>query len=189
MTQPRPRIAVLLGDPGAVVRWGLPVVSSLTRLGAAMTTGGLALVVAVLPRPSGGASWAAGMRLVAFAAAAWTVLAVAELVFTYGSVAGRPLTSAQFGDELSLFATQVGVGRALLGIVVAVAVLAAVALVVRTPTGAAWTSLLAVAALRRPVAGIGAARAGRTAGRCAGQSGLSRLARVGAAAPIARIAA
>ncbi|OJV80873.1 MAG: copper resistance protein CopD [Cellulomonas sp. 73-92] len=139
--------AVLLGDPGGVVRWGLPVVSSLTRLAAAMTTGGLVLVVAVLPRPSGGASWPAGMRLVAFAAATWTVLAVAELVFTYGSVAGRPLSSSQFGSELSLFATQVGVGRALLGIVVAVAVLAAVALVVRTPTGAAWTSLLAVAAL------------------------------------------
>lgn len=137
--------AVLLGDPGAVVRWGLPVVSSLTRLAAAMTTGGLVLVAAVLPRPGG--AWAAGMRLVAFAAAAWTVLAVAELVFTYGSVAGRPLTSAQFGDELSLFATQVGVGRALLGIVVAVALLAAAALLVRTPTGAAWTGLLAVVAL------------------------------------------
>jgi len=142
--------AVLLGDPGVVVRWGLPVVSSLTRLAAAMTTGGLVLLAVVLPRGATagpGSAWAAGARLVAGAAATWTVLAVAELVFTYGSVAGRPLTSPRFGDELWLFATQVGVGRALAGIVVAVALLAAVALVVRTPSGAAWTSLLAVAAL------------------------------------------
>jgi putative copper resistance protein D len=140
--------AVLLGDPGGVVRWGLPVVSSLTRLAAAMTTGGLVLVAAVLPRRTPKvAAWSAGMRLVGFAAATWTVLAVAELVFTYASVAGRPLTSAQFGDELWLFATQVGVGRSLAGIAVAVALLTAAALVVRTPTGAAWSSLLAGAAL------------------------------------------
>jgi len=158
--------AVLLGDPGGVVRWGLPVVSSLTRLAAAMTTGGLLLVAAVLPRRAArGArrvpadpeppsdqvrrtdAWSTGTRLVVGSAAAWTVLAVAELVFTYASVAGRPLTSTQFGDELWLFATQVTIGRALAGIVVAVAVLTGCAIVVRTPAGAAWTSLLAIAAL------------------------------------------
>ena len=142
--------AVLLGDPGSVVRWGLPVVSSLTRLAAAMTTGGLVLLTAVLPRPARGrtsGAWDAGLRLVGACAVAWTILAVAELVFTYASVAGRPLTSGQFGDELWLFATQVGIGRALAGIVVAVALLAAVVLVVRTPTGAAWTGVLALAAL------------------------------------------
>ncbi len=158
--------AVLLGDPGTVVRWGLPVVSSLTRMAAAMTTGTLVLVLAVIPRHAqddraragtgagtrAGTSgppdpWSLGMRVVVAAAAAWTVLAVAELVFTYGSVAGRPISSGQFGSELWLFATQVGVGRALAGIVIAVAVLTACALVVRTPTGAAWTSLFALAAL------------------------------------------
>ncbi len=142
--------AVLLGDPGALVRWGLPVVSSLTRIAAAMTTGALVLLAAVLPRRphnEPGDAWSTGGRLLAISAGTWTVLAVAELVFTYGSVAGRSPTSAQFGDELWLFATQVGIGRALAGIVVAVAVLTACALVVRTPTGAAWTSLLALAAL------------------------------------------
>lgn len=172
--------AVLLGDPGTVVRWGLPVVSSLTRLAAAMTCGTLVLVAAVLPvrtstnaqanaaadarrgaaTGAGGGrrsartatagpadAWSTGVWLVGVSAAAWTVLAVAELVLTYGSVAGRPLTSGQFGDELWLFATQVGIGRALAGIVVAVAALTACALVVRTPTGAAWTGVLTVAAL------------------------------------------
>lgn len=154
--------AVLLGDPGPAVRWGLPVVSTLTRLAAAATAGSLVLLGTVLPfrpaqagvgaagggRPGGpGGAWRAAATVAAVAASAWTVLAVAELVLTYAQVAGRPLTSERFGDELWLFATQVGIGRALAGIVVATACATACALVVRTPTGAAWTALLAVAAL------------------------------------------
>ncbi|HWB34794.1 MAG TPA: cytochrome c oxidase assembly protein, partial [Rugosimonospora sp.] len=173
--------AVLLGDPGAAVRWGLPVVSALTRLAAALAAGGLVLLAAVLPwrpswadkrapgaeksphrgrpaaSPAGRAgragptspptpAWPTAARVTAVAAGTWTVLAIVELVLTYAQVAGRPLTSERFGDELWLFATQVGVGRALAGIVVATGALTACALVVRTPTGAAWTALLAFAA-------------------------------------------
>ena len=143
---------VLLGDPGPVVRWGLPVVSALTRLAAAATAGGLVLTAAVLPwHPTerGGAAptaWTVGVRVTAVAAGLWTLLAVTELVLTYAEVAGRPLTSDRFGDELWLFASQVAVGRALAGIVVATATLAACVLVVRTPTGVAWAALLAVVA-------------------------------------------
>ncbi len=138
--------AVLLGDPGAVVRWGLPAVSVLTRLAAALAAGSFVMTAAVLPRRTADGAWAMGQRLAVVSAGAWTVLAVAELVFTYAQVAGRPLTSERFGDELWLFATQVGIGRALAGIVLATAAMTACALVVRTPTGAAWTCLLVLAA-------------------------------------------
>ncbi len=40
----------VLGDPGAVVRWGLPVVETLGELAAALTLGSLVLAIAVLPR-------------------------------------------------------------------------------------------------------------------------------------------
>lgn len=178
--------AALLGDPGWLVRWGLPVVAALTRLAAALTAGALVMLVAVLPRrwgtDSGGSAatrlatgtktdgdgtrpaarraavtagtstdtsgiWPAATRLAAAAAGTWTVLAVVEMVLTYASVAGRPLGSGQFGEELWLFATQVGLGRALAGVVLVTAAASACALVVRTPSGAAWTALLPLAAL------------------------------------------
>src|SRR3712207_4131795 len=42
----------VLGDPGTLVRWGLPVVETLGQLAAALTVGSLVLAVCILPRRS-----------------------------------------------------------------------------------------------------------------------------------------
>lgn len=150
-------LAPILGDPGALVRWGLPVSSVLTELAGSVTLGALVLAGAVLPwagRAGGqrggvvlGRAWPAALRVAAVAAAAWTLIGVVHLVLTYANVAGRPLADVLSGDELGVFVTQVSLGR-ILGVGVLVAALVAnLALLVRTPTGVAWTGLLVVVAL------------------------------------------
>ncbi|MDM7829997.1 cytochrome c oxidase assembly protein [Cellulomonas sp. MW9] len=147
----------LLRDPGAAVRWGLPVTATLTELAGAVALGALVLAVCVLPR-AGASERGRGMRadgraypvslLVAgWAAGVWTVACVVNLVLKYASVAGRPLDSASFGQELGVFVTQIELGRALLVITMVAAVVTALCLVVATPTGAAWTAALALVAL------------------------------------------
>ncbi len=157
--------APVLGDPGAVVRWGLPVSSVLTELTGAVTLGALVLAGAVLPwagrpgpararqpEPAGpldalGRAWPTSLRVAGWAAAAWTLLALVHLLLTYANVAGRPWSAVLGGDELGVFVTQVSLGRILLAGVVVAAVVTVLALVVRTPTGVAWTALLVVVAL------------------------------------------
>ncbi|MEN0128248.1 MAG: cytochrome c oxidase assembly protein [Brevundimonas sp.] len=147
----------LLRDPGAAVRWGLPVTSTISDLAGSVAIGGLVLAVCVLPR-AGSSERARGVRadgrayprslLVAgWAAGVWTLALLVKLVLTYASVAGRPLDSASFGQELGVFVTQIELGKTLLLVTMVAAVVTALALVVATPTGAAWTAALALVAL------------------------------------------
>lgn len=152
-------LPVLLQDPGPAVRWGLPIASTLTDLAGSVVLGALVLAVCVLPRTTDGATvrgsgprasgraYPRTLLVAAWAAAIWTVFDVVKLVLKYASVAGRPLSSASFGQELGLFVTQIELGRNLLLITTIAAVVTALSLVVATPTGAAWTTVLVFVAL------------------------------------------
>lgn len=160
----------LLGDPGAVVRWGLPAVTGLADLAAAVTLGALALGAFVLPRGGGrarpdgappvdaaprpdagparpGAAWPSALTVAALASGVWTLLALAELVLAYANVAGRPVGGEGFDAELGLFVTSITLGRTLLGVVALAAVTCVVALLVTSPRGALLAGLLAATAL------------------------------------------
>ncbi|MGV8966197.1 MAG: cytochrome c oxidase assembly protein [Cellulomonas sp.] len=160
-------LPVLLRDPGPVVRWGLPLSQTLVELAAALTIGSLALAVCVLPRRAPAARTAAGQRgqqrrakavvdgraypavltLAGVAAAVWTALSLIQLVLTYASVAGRPIGGETFGAELGVFVSDISLGRTLLSVTVVAATTSVLALAVATPTGAAWTTALAILAL------------------------------------------
>ncbi len=142
----------LLGDPGAVVRWGLPTTTALADLAGAVTLGALALAAFVLPRgtdrtASDGRGWIAALVIASVAAGAWTVLALLRLVLVYANVAGRPVGGAAFGAELGLFVGDITLGRILLGVVVIAAVTCVVVLLIGTPRGALVAGLLAASAL------------------------------------------
>lgn len=144
----------VLRDPGAVVRWGLPVVSTLSELAASMTLGGLLLLATVLVRrpagdrrPGSDAVLRATSGVTALAAGGWTLSAVLELVLTYANVAGLSPADPAFGSELGQFVTQFELGRVLLVAVVAAAVVTALALLVTSPAGAAWTAVVVLVAL------------------------------------------
>lgn len=158
--------ASLLGDPGALVRWGLPVATMAMRTSAAVTIGALALCALVLPAPAGGAdaaadraaagraeapasgrAWSLAARLAAVAAGAWTLSAVVVAVFTFARSAGRPVGGATFGDELGYFLTELSLGRHHLAGVLVVAALAVACHAIGTPRGAAWCSVAAFVAL------------------------------------------
>ncbi|RMI08655.1 cytochrome c oxidase assembly protein [Cellulomonas triticagri] len=137
-----------LRDPGALVRWGLPVASTTTEIAASATLGGLLLLATLLVRRAGSeAVVRAASGITAVAAAVWTLAAVVELVLTYANVAGLPLTDPAFGGELGQFVTQFELGRVLLVVAVAAAVVTALALMTTSPVGAAWTAVVVVVAL------------------------------------------
>lgn len=118
----------LLADPGALVRWGLPVVDVVVSAAGALTIGALVLAAVILPRAAGaagggrtrrsgpavdGAAWPLAQRTAAWAAVVWTLALVVQLVLTYSSVSGRPLGGAQFGTELGIFLTEIELGQAM----------------------------------------------------------------------------
>jgi cytochrome c oxidase assembly factor CtaG/putative copper export protein len=120
-----PRRTTLLADPGALVRWGLPVAEALHDLALAVAVGSLVLAVLVLPVAS-----PAARRALAVAVAAtgtWTVAALAVLVLTYGSVAGTDPRDPAFGGELVGFVTGFELGQALFATVVVAALATTVA--------------------------------------------------------------
>ena len=156
-------LPAVLSDPGPLVRWGLPVTSTLAELAGALTIGALMHALCVLPRRSrasahpvssrraravvDGRAYLAAGTLAGVSAAAWTGLSLLRLVLTYASVAGRPLGGPTFGAELGVFVGQIALGRTLLGITLVAAATSALALAVATPTGAAWATALAAVAL------------------------------------------
>ncbi|GGC00009.1 cytochrome c oxidase assembly protein [Cellulomonas carbonis] len=136
-------------DPGAVVRWGSPVVTVLAELSAAVTLGALLLAAAVLPRGSGrrasdGRAWPSATAVAGTAAGAWTLLAVADLVLTYARVAGTRLDAEGFGPQLGLFATSISLGRTLAGVVACAAVATVLALLATGPRSAALAAVPAL---------------------------------------------
>ncbi|WP_308121617.1 cytochrome c oxidase assembly protein [Actinotalea ferrariae] len=139
-------------DPGAVVRWGLPLSTVVTELAASVTLGGLVLAAFVLPRaegrtPGDGRAWPAAAVVASVGAGVWAVASVVQLVLTYASITGRPVGGPGFGAELGLFVTSVSLGRTLLGITVVAALTCVVALLVTRPVGALLAALLATSAL------------------------------------------
>lgn len=138
---------VLLRDPGALVRWGLPVVTTLSELAASLTLGGLVLLATVLPRRADASVIRAASGVTAAAAAGWTLIAVVELVLTYANVAGLSPTDPAFGAELGQFVVNFELGRVLLTAVIAAGIVTALSLLVTSPLGAAWTAVLVLIAL------------------------------------------
>lgn len=146
-------------DPGAVVRWGAPVVGVATEVAGAVTLGALALAAFVLPRsgrPRGrrpaastdeNPAFGAALRVAAAGAGVWTLLALADLVLGYATIAGRPLTTPTFGPELGVYVGQISLGRIGLGVVLVAALTSVVAVLVTSPTGALGAGLLAAVAL------------------------------------------
>jgi cytochrome c oxidase assembly factor CtaG/putative copper export protein len=153
-------LPTVLRDPGAIVRWGLPATKTLSELAGALTLGALVLAVGVLPRrqvapadrhptPAAGMgdAYPSALLVAGVAAATWTLLSLATLVLTYANIAGLPLGAPTFSQEIGDYVSSFDLGRAQLGVVAVAAVVAALALVVGTPTGAAWATALVVVAL------------------------------------------
>ncbi len=123
-------------DPGAVVRYGIPIASLLVQLGAAATVGGLLLACFALT--PGERAYELAADVAAGGAAVWTVAsgATAFLLFQSLHVTAPTLDDA-YGQQLGSFLTQVPVGRAWLTVTLVAAAATAVCFAVRNVTALA----------------------------------------------------
>ncbi|HLS49348.1 MAG TPA: cytochrome c oxidase assembly protein [Actinomycetaceae bacterium] len=153
--------ATTILDAGVLVRWGLPVITSLADIATAVTLGALTLCAVVLPAPAlpgqrasrrtqdrvDGRAWRISLRVAAIGASVWFLIAATRTVFTYGRTSGRALGGENFGSELVQFVTTIPLGQVHLVATILVAALSIVCAGIRTPTGAALAAGLGLIAL------------------------------------------
>ncbi|MDQ1620104.1 MAG: hypothetical protein QOE19_2673 [Actinomycetota bacterium] len=141
-----------LPDAGPITGWGLPVVSLLTDLAGIVVVGLLLAAAVLLPSPATGLSDAAAhaTRLAARTAMVGAAAVLVEAVLTLSDLLGTPPSSVLAPSLLRSFLGQTAQGR---GLLVQAALLVAVAGLARsanTSRGAAFATLVAVAALVPP---------------------------------------
>lgn len=138
--------AQTLADPGAVVRWGLPVLKGLLNLSMATAIGALAL--ACYASAEGSAGFVRLRNLATAAASVWAVTGIGVLVFTYLSVTGQGISASDsFGAGLWLFATDISLGQAISWNLAIAALVAVLSAVVQRLTRAIFVAALAIGGL------------------------------------------
>jgi len=135
-----------LGDPGPVVRWGLPLAKLTVNLSAAVMVG--SLVVALYALRAGTRAFEIALDAASVAAAVFTVSAGITGFFTVLNALGStPSPDAQFGQQLGRFLVEQELGRSWLLTTLAGAVLTVLTFAVRTWTPTLIVAILAIASL------------------------------------------
>jgi cytochrome c oxidase assembly factor CtaG len=120
----------LIADPGAVVRYGLPVGKLLVNLGAAGTLGALALAAFAIEKQS--REFGMAMDVAAASAAVWAVASAATGFFSFLSVYQQPVSLDEtFGNLIGTYLQQTELGQAWLTTTLAAAALTVLAFAVR----------------------------------------------------------
>ena len=148
-----------VSDPGALVRWGLPVSKAIHNVAVATVIGGLIFAVGILPRDRTGSrskqrdapehpAFTRALGVAAAAGAVWTLSAIAVLVLGYADIAGQGISGdPEFTRSLVYFMTDIETGRAWLTVVIIAAVVTTVLFGVRSRGGLALTLILALIGL------------------------------------------
>lgn len=140
-------------DPGAAVRWGLPIVRAIHDLAAAATIGLLIVgTFLVAPESAQQANELEGTRLRmiragAVAARCWFVAALLVATLAAADATGSPLSGPGFLALASSFWTQTELGQSLIAVCVGVALAAVGATTARTVIGSAWAVAFGLLAL------------------------------------------
>lgn len=134
------------GDPGAVVRWGLPIAQLFVNLGAAGMAGTLVLALFALKPQTRAFDTALGAASVS--AAVFTVAAAATGFLTFLNTFNAKVgLGPEFGAQFGRFLTELEFGRTWLITAIAGAVLTVLTFAVRGWTATLVVALLALAAL------------------------------------------
>ncbi|MGI4896054.1 MAG: copper resistance D family protein, partial [Janthinobacterium lividum] len=135
----------VLGDPGDLVRYGLPIARTVHDLSAALAVGAFVVAAVLLPHPS--PAWTRAVRTAGIAGGVWALAALLVLILTAMDVVGVAPGAPGFGAQFAQFAQEIDLGRALLVTTVLAAVVATIGAAVSTPVGAAWGAVMGVLAL------------------------------------------
>jgi cytochrome c oxidase assembly factor CtaG/putative copper export protein len=137
---------LVLGDPGPVVRWGLPAAKLVVNLSAAGMLG--ALVLALWALPAGERAFDTALDTASVSAAIFTVSAATTGFLTFvNTMNASPSADAVFGQQLGRFLVEVELGRSWLLTTIAGAALTVLTFAVRSWTPTLFVAILAVAAL------------------------------------------
>lgn len=148
-----------VSDPGALVRWGLPVSKAVHNVALATVIGGLLFAVGILPRSLASSrsrakdapehpAFTRALAVAAAAGAVWTLSAIAVLVLSYSDIAGQGISGdPEFTRSLVYFMTDIETGRAWLSVVIIAAVATTALFGVRSQGGLAATLVLALIGL------------------------------------------
>ncbi len=135
-----------IGDPGDLVRWGVPTAKLLVNLGAAGTIG--ALVLALWALPDDRKEYGRALDVAAGSAALLAVASGASALLVYLSVTGQAASgSNEFGAGFGLFLTQIELGQAWLTTTLLAAIVTVLAYAVRNKTAVFWVAVLAAFSL------------------------------------------
>ncbi len=135
---------LVIGDPGPVVRWGLPLVQVVRDLSAAATVGLLGLAAFLVPETTRTTRRVDATRLASLAAAVWAAAGIVGVLFEFALLAGIPLSNPAFVSQFISFVFEIEVTR-VLAISALVAIL--VSLGAAVATSRAFMGWLAVAAV------------------------------------------
>jgi cytochrome c oxidase assembly factor CtaG/putative copper export protein len=139
--------APVLGDPGAVVRWGVLYARIVHDLAAAATVGLLIHAAFLMPETTRTNRRLTATRLAALTAGLWALAAAAGAVLGMADLIGIPLSDPAFGQQFTTFAFSLEPTRVVLITATAAAVVSMGAVVARGRVAMAWLSLLAIAGL------------------------------------------
>jgi len=138
--------AQLLADPGAVVRWGLPVAKLLVNLGAAGTIGALVLTCfALSPKER---EYGTAIDLAAASAAFLTIASAITGFLTFLQVTNATVSfNDQFSATVGQFFSQIEIGQAWLTTTLIAAAVTVLCFAVRNQTALIFVTVLALLAL------------------------------------------
>jgi putative copper resistance protein D len=133
-------------DPGAVVRYGVPIAKLVVDLSIAVSLGSLALAIFALS--SREKEFGRALDIAAAGAAVWTVAAAASSILVFSSAASTaPNLTQAFGQSLGDFLTTIPLGRAWLTTALIGAALTVLCFAVRNVTALGFVTVLAMIGL------------------------------------------
>jgi len=136
----------LLADPGVFVRWAQPVFKALTNLSLTVAIGSAAF--AAFATSDGSRPLKRTINLVVTSSIAWVVFGSASLLLTYLTVAGTSLQlGAAFSQGLGIFIFNISLGQALAINLALGAILATVAVLVKSQKSTIFLTAIGMAAL------------------------------------------
>ncbi|WP_404286609.1 cytochrome c oxidase assembly protein [Glutamicibacter arilaitensis] len=165
-----------LADPGAFVRWALPISRAIHHSSMAITIAALIFAAVILPRstkvrrPSvddprvevgqSHPAFSRAMNIAAGAGVVWTLAAATVLLLTFWDLAGVPMNlDASYTAAILDYILQLATGRAWAWMIVIAAITSSLSLAIRSHTGVGLTAVFSIFGIL-PLAFIGHAAGG-----------------------------
>ena len=138
--------APLIVDPGATVRWGLPVAMVAVRIASSISLG--ALLLAAFALASDHLAYERTLRLAGWSAGVWSIAGVVAGMLTFSSVYLEPVSlDDRYGNLVAGFFAQTDIGQAWLWSTLLAGVVTVSAVAARNYAPVFFTGVIAVAAL------------------------------------------